>query len=96
MESIPNNSESENVRLGRLTRMFGNIAVWRVEKGASKVTLNPVLGLGANLDDAVIDYTQAKLSEKGFVTHIEQDLIESGSEVKMPRDRLFVDFRPKK
>lgn len=96
MEKMPSNHENNAARLGRVSRLFGNIAVWRVEKGASKVTLNPVLGVGVYHDDAILEYTQAKLGDKGFATHVERDMIESGSEVMMPRDRLIVDSRPEK
>ena len=93
-EMFPDNHEQRGDRPGRITRMFGNLAIWRVEAGATKVTLNPILGLGAYLPDTIIDYTQGRLRERGFATHIEQDLIESGSETQIPRDRLVVDARP--
>lgn len=95
MENMPTNHESDANRASRISRFFGNRAVRRVvEKGASEVVLLPVLGgFYPDDNDAILGYTQAELRKKGVTTHIEQDKIESGSEVMIPRYKLIVDAR---
>ena len=96
MENMPSHRETEQSRVGRISRFFGKRAVRHVlENGASEVTLLPVLGgFYPNDNDAIIGYTQRELDKEGISTHIEQDMIESGSDAKIPRYRLFVDSRP--
>ena len=95
MENVPSNHETGAKKLARISRFFGDRAVRRVvEKGASEVTLLPVLGgFYPNDNDAILGYTQAELDRKGIRTHIEQDTIESGSEREIPRFKLIVDAR---
>lgn len=92
---MPSNHEADANRIGRISRFFGDRAVRRVaEKGASEVTLLPVLGgFYPDDNDAILGYTQAELDRKGIRTHIEQDKIESGSEREIPRYKLIVDAR---
>lgn len=93
---MPSHHEADQGRIGRISRFFGNRAMRQVlEKGATEVTLLPVLGgFYPNDNDAIIGYTQRELDKEGISTHIEQDMIESGSDAKILRYRLFVDSRP--
>lgn len=96
MEITPGNHENRANKIARISLFFGNRAVRQVvEKGASEVTLLPILGgLYPDDNDAILGYTQAELSKQGIATHIERDMIESGSEREIPRFKLFVDSRP--
>lgn len=93
---MPTHHETNPNRMWRISRFFGDRAVRQVvQKGATEVTLLPILGgLYPDDNDAILGYTQAELGKQGIATHIEQDMIESGSEREMPRYKLFVDSRP--
>jgi hypothetical protein len=97
MENMPINRETDFTSLGRRNRKFGDKVIRKVsEEGASGAILNPILFGLAYRDEAVYNYIQAGLTEKGIVTHIDADLIESGSERQIPRHTLIVDSRPEK
>lgn len=93
---MPNSNESNAPKLARISRFFGDRAVRRVvEKGASEVTLLPLLGgFYPNDNDGILGYTQAELDKRGIATHIEKDAIESGSDAMIERCKLIVDLRP--
>lgn len=96
MENMPNDQEAASEQINQRNRKFGDRVIRKVIGGASEVTLNPILFGIAYRDERVYPYIQAGLAQEDIATHIATDLIESGSESKITRDRLIVDSRPEK
>jgi hypothetical protein len=95
MENMRHTPESGSKSLSARNRKFGDRVIRSVlEDGVTDVVVNPMFFGLAYRDEAVYPYIQAELAAKGIKTHIAEDLIESGSEAKIPRHTLIVDSRP--